>query len=48
MRTKIIITLAGLFLAGCAAETVNIDVVNDEGKAVMELDTGILPRPPAK
>ena len=38
MRTKIIITLAGLFLAGCAAETVNIDVVNDEGKAVMELD----------
>jgi len=38
MRTKIIITLAGLFLAGCAQETVNIDVVNDEGKAVMELD----------
>jgi len=38
MRTKIIITLVGLFLAGCAAETVNIDVVNDEGKAVMELD----------
>ncbi len=38
MRTKIIITLAGLLLAGCATETVNIDVVNDEGKAVMELD----------
>jgi len=38
MRTKIIITLAGLLLAGCAQETVNIDVVNDEGKAVMELD----------
>ncbi len=38
MRTKIIITLAGLLLAGCATETVNIDVVNDEGKAVMGLD----------
>lgn len=38
MRTKIIITLAGLLLAGCDAKTVNIDVVNDEGKAVMELD----------
>ncbi len=38
MRTKIIITLAGLLLAGCAAETKNIDIVNDEGKAVMELD----------
>ena len=38
MRTKIIITLAGLLLAGCATETVNIDIVNDEGKAVMELD----------
>ena len=38
MKTKIIITLAGLLLAGCAQETVNIDVVNDEGKAVMELD----------
>ncbi len=38
MRTKIIITLAGLLLAGCATETVNIDVINDEGKAVMELD----------
>ena len=38
MRTKIIITLAGLLLSGCAAETVNIDVVNDDGKAVMALD----------
>ena len=38
MKTKIIITLAGLLLAGCAQETVNIDVVNDEGKAVMALD----------
>jgi len=38
MKTKIIITLVGLLLAGCAQETVNIDVVNDEGKAVMELD----------
>jgi len=38
MKTKIIITLAGLLLAGCATETVNIDVVNDEGKAVMALD----------
>jgi uncharacterized protein (TIGR02722 family) len=38
MRTKIIVTLAGLLLAGCAAETENIDIVNDEGKAVMELD----------
>ena len=38
MRTKIIITLAGLLLAGCATETVNIDVVHDEGKAVMALD----------
>jgi len=38
MRTKIIITLVGLLLAGCAQETVNIDVVNDEGKPVMALD----------
>ncbi len=38
MRTKIIITLAGLLLAGCATKTVNIDIVNDEGKAVMALD----------
>jgi hypothetical protein len=38
MKTKIIITLVGLFLAGCAQETTNIDVVNDEGKPVMALD----------
>ncbi len=38
MKTKVIITLAGLLLAGCAQETVNIDVVNDEGKPVMALD----------
>ncbi|MCH7558930.1 MAG: penicillin-binding protein activator LpoB [Planctomycetes bacterium] len=38
MRTKIIITLAGLLLAGCATKTVNIDVINDDGKAVMALD----------
>jgi len=38
MRTKIIITLAGLLLTGCATETANIDVVHDDGKAVMALD----------
>ena len=38
MRTKIIITLAGLVLTGCATETTNIDVVHDDGKAVMALD----------
>ena len=41
MKTKVsvIIALAGLLIAGCGGpETVNIDVVNDEGKAVMELD----------
>jgi len=38
MRTKIIITLAGLLLTGCAMETTNIDVVHDDGKAVMALD----------
>ncbi len=38
-KTSVIITLAGLLIAGCGGpETVNIDVVNDEGKAVMELD----------
>jgi len=38
-KTTVIITLAGLLMAGCGStETVNIDVVNDEGKAVMELD----------
>jgi hypothetical protein len=41
MKTKmsVIITLAGLLIAGCGgSETVNIDVVNDDGKAVMGLD----------
>ena len=38
-KTSIIITLAGLFIAGCGStETVMIDTVNDEGKPVMELD----------
>ncbi|MHC4104253.1 MAG: penicillin-binding protein activator LpoB [Planctomycetota bacterium] len=38
-KTSVIITLAGLLIAGCgSSETVNIDVVNDEGKAVMGLD----------
>ncbi len=37
--TSVIITLAGLLIAGCgSSETVNIDVMNDEGKAVMGLD----------
>jgi len=30
--------LAGLAVAGCAPETTNIDIMNDEGKAVMALD----------
>ncbi len=41
MKTKmsVIITLAGLLIAGCGGpKTVNIDVVNDDGKAVMGLD----------
>ncbi len=38
-KTSVIITLAGLLIAGCGGqETVNIDVVNDEGKPVMGLD----------
>jgi uncharacterized protein (TIGR02722 family) len=38
-RTSVIITLAGLLIAGCgSSETVNIDVLNDEGKPVMGLD----------
>jgi uncharacterized protein (TIGR02722 family) len=37
-KTSIIITLAGLLIAGCEQKTVNIDVINDEGKAVMALD----------
>jgi len=40
MKAKIvtIIMLAGLAVAGCAPETTNIDIMNDEGKAVMALD----------
>jgi uncharacterized protein (TIGR02722 family) len=38
-RTSVIITLAGFLIAGCgSSETVNIDVLNDEGKPVMGLD----------
>jgi len=38
-KTSIIITLTGLLIAGCGGpKTVNIDVVNDDGKAVMGLD----------
>ena len=37
-KTSVIITLAGLLIAGCEQKTVNIDVMNDEGKAVMGLD----------
>jgi uncharacterized protein (TIGR02722 family) len=38
-RTSVIITLAGLLIAGCGStETVMIDTVNDEGKPVMGLD----------
>ena len=37
-KTSVVITLVGLLIAGCAQETVNIDVVNDEGKPVMALD----------
>jgi uncharacterized protein (TIGR02722 family) len=41
MKTKllVIITLTGLLVAGCGEpQTVNIDVINDDGKAVMALD----------
>ncbi|HEW78930.1 MAG TPA: penicillin-binding protein activator LpoB [Phycisphaerales bacterium] len=37
-RTIEIIALISILLTGCAQKTVNIDVVNDEGKAVMALD----------
>ncbi|MDT8300507.1 MAG: penicillin-binding protein activator LpoB [Sedimentisphaerales bacterium] len=38
-RMSVIITLAGLFIAGCGEpETVMIDTANDDGKAVMALD----------
>ncbi len=40
MRTRIleILLLCGILIAGCAQETVNIDVMHDDGKAVMGLD----------
>ena len=40
MRIKVIlmVCLAGLFVAGCAPKTRNIDMVNDEGKPVLGLD----------
>ena len=40
MKTKalVVIALAGLLIAGCEPKTVNIDVINDDGKAVMGLD----------
>ena len=40
MKTKIfnIVMLACIFTAGCGEETTNIDVMNDEGGAVMALD----------
>ena len=34
----VIITLVGILITGCAPQTVNIDVVHDEGKPVMALD----------
>ena len=37
-RTIEIIALISILLTGCAQKTVNIDVVNDEGKPVMALD----------
>lgn len=40
MKARIleIIVLFSILIAGCAAETVNIDVMHDEGKPVMALD----------
>ncbi len=40
MKTKVLvtITLIGILIAGCAPETRNIDLVNDDAKAVMALD----------
>ncbi len=40
MRTTILhfIAVVGVLAAGCAQETTNIDVMHDEGKAVMALD----------
>ena len=40
MKARILqfLTLVGILIAGCAQETVNIDVMHDEGKPVMALD----------
>jgi uncharacterized protein (TIGR02722 family) len=40
MRTRILhfIAVVGVLAAGCAQETTNIDVMHDDGKAVMALD----------
>jgi uncharacterized protein (TIGR02722 family) len=40
MKSRIlqIITLTSVLVSGCAPETTNIDVVHDDGKAVMALD----------
>jgi uncharacterized protein (TIGR02722 family) len=40
MKTKVLyfIPLVAILAAGCARETTNIDVMHDEGKAVMALD----------
>ncbi len=40
MRARIlqIVLLGGIMIAGCAQETVNIDIMHDDGKAVMGLD----------
>ncbi len=37
-RTILVGIIFAILLGGCAVETVNIDTVNDEGKAVMGLD----------
>ena len=37
-KTLGIITLVGILFTGCAQETVNIDVMHDDAKAVMALD----------
>jgi len=40
MKARILqfLTLVGILIAGCAQETVNIDVMHDEGKPVIALD----------
>jgi hypothetical protein len=38
VKTLQILTLVGISIAGCAPQTTNIDIVNDDGKAVMALD----------